>query len=348
MSKKKIIAIAICAVVIIGAAVAAVPIVRHFTATEEPTTQTTTQPSYEYPTYVPVNNNDVEEPSTEDANLATTIQQIAQITKNTANGNKKPSGGNKTPATTKKATQNNNSNNNNNSGNGGLVDQAIGPYGNAFLGYRKDTVNDYYYCDDKDCWQKNAGYNEIYDNLASGAAMLIDQVRIRFTYEHKDWMIQFWKGQYGWLLVGAEIGVYTAPEGTYKNDPGAVNHYNCADKEDWLKMQLDCYFSNTKDNKGKYVKIFTRPYDDYWWATGFVKGQLTKYNQPRTELKVKGRITLKTQEMADIFVEGLKACGFARATSATQLPDDTYYQNGKDVYVLWSTIYHDCFVGYTG
>ena len=79
MSKKKIIAIAISAVVIIGAAVAAVPIVRHFTATEEPTTQTTTQPSYEYPTYVPVNN--AEEPSTEDANLATTIQQIAQITK---------------------------------------------------------------------------------------------------------------------------------------------------------------------------------------------------------------------------------------------------------------------------
>ena len=127
MSKKKIIAIAICAVVIIGAAVAAVPIVRHFTATEEPTTQTTTQPSYEYPTYVPVNNNDVEEPSTEDANIATTIQQIAQITKNTANGNKMPSGGNKTPATTKKATQNNNNKNNSgNKGNGGLVDNAIG------------------------------------------------------------------------------------------------------------------------------------------------------------------------------------------------------------------------------
>lgn len=104
--------------------------------------------------------------------------------------------------------------------------------------------------------------------------MFIDQVRIRFTYDHKDWMIQFWKGQYGWLLVGAEIGVYTAPEGTYKNETGAVNHYNCADKEDWLKMQLDCYFSGTKENKGKYVKIFTRPYDDYWWATGFVKASL--------------------------------------------------------------------------
>ena len=340
MSKKKIIAIAISAVVIIGAAVAAVPIVRHFTAVEE----STTQPTYEYPTYVPVNN--AEEPSTEDANLATTIQQIAQITKNTASG-KKQSGGKKTPVTTQKANQNGNKNNGK-KGNGGLVDNAIGQDdSSAFLGYKKDVDNDYYYCDDKDCWQKNAGYNEVYDNMAPMAAMFIDQVRIRFTYDHKDWMIQFWKGQYGWLLVGAEIGVYTAPEGTYKSDHGAVNQYICADKEDWLKMQLDCYFSNTNSHKGEYVKIFTRPYDDYWWANGFVKGQLTKYNQPRTELNLKCRITLKTKEMADAFAEGLRVSGFNSAASVNQLEADTYYQDGQDVYVLWSTIYHDCFVGYT-
>ena len=148
MSKKKIIAIAISAVVIIGAAVAAVPIVRHFTAVEESTTQPTTQPTYEYPTYVPVNN--AEEPSTEDANLATTIQQISQITKNTASG-KKPSGGKKTPVTTQKANQNGNKNNGK-KGNGGLVDNAIGQDdSSAFLGYKKDVDNDYYYCDDKDC-----------------------------------------------------------------------------------------------------------------------------------------------------------------------------------------------------
>ena len=232
-------------------------------------------------------------------------------------------------------------------GEGGLVDQEIGPYSNAFLGYKKDVDNNYYYCDDKDCWQKNAGYNEVYDNMAPLAAMFIDQVRIRFTYDHKDWMIQFWKGQYGWLLVGAEIGVYTAPEGTYKSDHGAVNQYICADKEDWLKMQLDCYFSNTNSHKGEYVKIFTRPYDDYWWANGFVKGQLTKYNQPRTELNLKCRITLKTKEMADAFAEGLRVSGFNSAASVNQLEADTYYQDGQDVYVLWSTIYHDCFVGYT-
>lgn len=342
MSKTKIIALAISAVVIIGAAVAAVPIVRHFTVVEESTTQPTTQPEYEYPTYVPVNNDVTEEETTEDLSLSETIKQIADVTKSTVKSTTKKN--NKVTTTKKKTTTTTTKK----SGSlDTIVDDAIGgPY--QLLGYRKDTEKNYYYCDDKDCWQKNAGYNEIYDNLAGGAAMLIDQIRIRFTYENKDWMIQFWKGQYGWLLVGAEIGVYTAPAGTYKAESGSVNHYNCADQEDWLKMQLDCYFSNTKDNPGKYVKVFTRPYDSYWWATGFVKGQLTKYNQPRTEIKVKGRITLKTQEMADIFVEGLKACGFARATSATQLPDDTYYQNGKDVYVLWATIYHDCFVDYEG
>jgi hypothetical protein len=107
-------------------------------------------------------------------------------------------------------------------------------------------------------------------------------------------------------------------------------------------MQLDCYWS--KNNNGQYKKIFTREYGKYWWATGFVKGQLTKYTIPKTELKVKGRITFKSTEMANLFVYGLRDSGFVRAAGSTQLVDDSYYQNGADVWVLWSTIYHDCFV----
>ena len=223
-----------------------------------------------------------------------------------------------------------------------LVDNVIGEGGNQIAGYRYNSAGDFYYTDDKDCWQKNAGYNEVYDNMAPMAGMFIDQVRIHFNYGDKDWMIQFWKGQYGFLLVGAEIGVYTAPGGTYKGDTSGVNHYSCAGQEDWLNMQLDCYWS--KNNNGHYEKIFTREYGKYWWATGFVKGQLTKYTIPKTELKVKGRITFKSKEMADLFVYGLRDSGFVRAAASNQLVDDSYYQSGADVWVLWSTIYHDCFV----
>ena len=52
--------------------------------------------------------------------------------------------------------------------------------------------------------------------------------------------------------------------------------------------------------------------------------------------------------MANLFVYGLKESGFVRAIGADQLVDDSYYQKGADVWVLWSTIYHDCFVDKDG
>ncbi len=349
LSKQKILILAISAVVVIGGAVAAVAIFRNADkAKEDTTTSATVQQQYEYveETYyedLPVlvtdeNKSTVTDPS---GNALTTIKRVVQTTKKVANNKattKKPAAtaaANNNKATTKHSNDENK-----------LVDNAIGPGGTQFAGYRYDAEGDFYYTDDKDCWQKNAGYNEVYDNMAPMAGMYIDQIRIRFSYEGKDWMLQFWKGQYGFLLVGAEIGVYTAPLGTYKNENGAINHYDCADKADWLNMQLDCYWS--KDNNGHYKKIFTREYGKYWWATGFVKGQLTKYTIPKTELKVKGRITFKSTEMANLFVYGLKEAGFVRAIGSDQLVDDSYYQSGADVWLLWSTIYHDCFVDEDG
>ena len=52
--------------------------------------------------------------------------------------------------------------------------------------------------------------------------------------------------------------------------------------------------------------------------------------------------------MANLFVQGLRESGFGRAVSSSQLVDDSYYQKGADVWVLWSSAYHDCFVGYEG
>jgi hypothetical protein len=52
--------------------------------------------------------------------------------------------------------------------------------------------------------------------------------------------------------------------------------------------------------------------------------------------------------MADLFVQGMRASGFAHALGSSQLVDDTFYQNGADVWFLWLTKYHDCFVGYEG
>ena len=342
LSKQKILILAISAIVVIAGSVAAVVLIRNFSKEKEDTTTSATVPAYEYveETYyvdVPefVTNENHETVTDNSGNALTTIKKVVKTTKKVVSNNKATT--KKPAAATTKAPA--------------ATTQALTPLAkwlseNQVAGYRYEPEGDFFYTDDKECWQKNAGYNEFYDNYAPAAAMFIDQIRIRFTYENKDWMIQLWKGQYGWLFVGAETGVYTAPAGTYKGGTGDPNHYDCADKADWLYMQLDCYWS--QNNDGHYKKIFTRPYDKYWWATGFVWGRLTKYSKPRTELKAKNRITFKSEEMANLFVQGLKESGFVRAVGSDQLVDDSYYQSGKDVWLLWSSIQHDSFVGYTG
>ena len=203
--------------------------------------------------------------------------------------------------------------------------------------YSYNSEGNYYYVNDKVFWEKNASYNDVYDYMAPVAAMFIDQVRICFNYEGKDWMIQMWKGQYGFLLVGSEIGVFTAPENAgAEND---VSKYTCADKEDWLSIQHEAYWN--KELAGDYEKIFTREYGKYWWTNGYVKGQLTKYAGPKTELKTSSTITFKTEEMADLFVKGLDTAGFAKADSCENLADDTYFQNGADVYINWLTVHQN-------
>ena len=332
-SKQKILILAISAIVVIAGAVAAVVLIRNFTKKED-TTTTATVTQYQEPTYyvtVPefVTNENHETITDKAGQALTTIKKVVKTTKKAATTKKgaATTAKNGPVKTTKEMTPLQS-----------YLEQ------NQLAGYRYDATGDFYYTDDKDCWQKNCGYNEVYDNLAPAAAMNIDQIRVKFQYAGKEWMLQLWKGQYGFIFVGAETGVYTAPLGSFTGKPGDINHYSCASQEDWLYMQLDCYWS--ENNNGKYRKIFTREYDKYWWATGFVKGQLSKYTWPRTELKAKNRITFKSKEMADLFVLELRRIGFQRAVAANQLLDDTYFQNGADVYLLWTTIYHDAFSEY--
>ncbi len=372
MSKNKIIILAVCAVLVIGGAIAAVPLLRNRNVPVTPETQPSSIenldddnriPSYNNSDVIDLNETEstlapdgqdttVTQQTAADGSLITKITQIISTTSRVVNpaaptANNNSGRRNNTTTTAKKpATTKAGNNGRTTTTPGGFVQDKIGPDASqSFLGYRW-SPDGYYYCDDKDCWQKGVGYNEVYDKWAPVAAMYIDQIRIKFQYNNKNYMIQLWKGQYGWLLIGAEIGIYTCDLDAYQGNTGDINHFNCADKEDWLKMQLDCYYCNSRTGNGQYTRIFTRPYDTYWWATGFVKGQLNKYTAPRTELKTRNRITFKTEDQANLFIQGLKQAGFKRAGAADQLVDDSYFQSKNDVWVLWSTINHECFVGY--
>ena len=197
--------------------------------------------------------------------------------------------------------------------------------------YKYDPDGNYYYTDDKDCWQSNMGYTQVYDKLAPVAIMYYDTVRTTFEYEGKEWLIQIWKGQYGYAFVGGEVGVYTRKIG---NDSVP---YACADKEDWLKMEMAFVWDETHD--GNYQTIFTRDYDDYWWCTGFVVGFETGASRnDRSQFRLVHHITFKTAEMANLFCDAFEANGFRRVAKLNNDEVDTFVQVGKDVAFVWQNI----------
>ncbi len=178
------------------------------------------------------------------------------------------------------------------------------------FGYLYDPAGKYFYTSD-DPWQRNIGYNSIFDTAAPLSLINFDTVRLRFPYGDKDWMIQLWKGQYGLIFYGAEVGVYTKPKDR------ALMHYDCASDDEMLKMSM--VFNEYR--RGEWQQRFTRPYGYYWWCTGFLPGnKLGNFSV----LKLDMRITAKDYEM----LRGIKA--------ALEENNISYSNSGLDVYFTFS------------
>ena len=199
--------------------------------------------------------------------------------------------------------------------------------------YKYNPDGNFYYTDDKECWQKNFGFNEVYDKFAPITMMYYDTVRTTFDYGGKEWLIQIWKGQYGMAFVGGEVGVYTRPTGSIGS------HFVCADKEDWLYMETA--FMWDEYETGEYRAIFNRKYDKYWWATGFVVGFPNgSLRQTLKEFRLVTHITFKDAEMADAFCEAFEKNGFTRVSKLNNNSPDTFVQVGADVAFVWQNINH--------
>lgn len=188
--------------------------------------------------------------------------------------------------------------------NGAIFDDGLG-------GYQYDPDGNFYYTS-SDPWQRYGGYNELYDLGAPFVGIFMDTMRLRFEYGGKDWMIQFWKGQYGYLFVGHEIGVYTKPKDR------DVDHYDAASNEEALFMSMTGY------RKGE--EIYSREYGKYWWCTGFVPGRLDSMTD-RSELSLSCRITAKDYAMLLAICGALKENGYELGENFTT--------QGLDVYITW-------------
>ena len=134
------------------------------------------------------------------------------------------------------------------------------------------------------------------------------------------------------IFYGGEVGVYNrahSEEGI--ND---WTFYGCAKEGDWLAMDMTLYHRNLD---GEYVREFTREYDKYWWCTGFKNGHL-RVEEPADELRLAGRITFKSKEMAQIVYDGLRECGFKEGKKPDHAAIDTVYLDGKDIHYSWQNI----------
>lgn len=204
--------------------------------------------------------------------------------------------------------------------------------GNQIVSYQYSYVDDYYYTNDKECWQDTFGYARIYDLVAPYVALEYDYTRVFFNYEDRDFMIQLWKGQYGYVFYGAEIGIYSKDPSD--KEPGMLTFYGKAEEEYWPTMEMTLYHENLN---GEWEREFTREYDKYWWCTGFKPGHLRQV-EPADELRMVAKITFKDAKMAKQFALGLKECGLTRAKNSTSLENDNYYRVKDTVYVRWQNI----------
>lgn len=200
------------------------------------------------------------------------------------------------------------------------------------LSYQYSYIDDYYYTNDKEAWQYNFGFGKIYDFVSPYILLEYDYIRIFFTYEDKDWMLQMWKGQYGLIFYGGEIGIYNK-----EHSEDGINEwtmFNCPAEEDWLNMEMTLWHEQLD---GTWKREFSREYGKYWWCTGFKNGHV-RQEEPADELRLTGRITFKDAEMTKLVADGFAECGLVKASSKGNIATDGYYVDGNDIYFSWQNI----------
>ncbi len=217
----------------------------------------------------------------------------------------------------------------------------------------KYSMTDKVFYTAEDAWQRNFGFEETYDNFAGAGAISYDTIRVKFNYQGNEWMIQFWKGQYGLVLIGAEVGLYNR-----KENATASSYYDCVTDEEKLNMSMKVYRQNA-DNQNKYDLLFKRSPSKTWWLTGFTPGTLSAGSYVVSEdatkkLMVQVTFNFDTPEQAQAFIGGLEntttihhnspkrtrsvkftqvsAAEFETSTKTSKYALD---ENGKTVYVSW-------------
>ncbi|GEM_PF-838265 len=195
--------------------------------------------------------------------------------------------------------------------------------GSGLLGFSYDAKDGAFYASTY-AWQRTFGYTYLYDVAAPLIVCCFDTSRIFFDYNGMEWMVQLWKGQYGLVLNGCEIGLYYRDfDDDELVDANGRKFYKCADDEMLMQMELTMYKNDTL--------FFHRSKQYSWWLTGFKPGVLdsTGYTAESTQvLKVSATIYFMEEAMMDAFIGGLEKCTEIEH-NASKHKRPIKYENGK-------------------
>ena len=163
--------------------------------------------------------------------------------------------------------------------------------GFSAAGFSYHAEKDIFYST-KNAWQKNFGYTRYYDVFAPIFRMIIDTESIKFYYNEKNWLITFWKGQYG-IVTGAEIGVYCTTQ--KKIDKNTI--YLPVNELEMLDMSLILY---------KKGKVITKAKAKHWWLAVF---KLAMFSNPK-DLSMDINIHFPDKKMIEPFLESFQKLGY--------------------------------------
>lgn len=159
-------------------------------------------------------------------------------------------------------------------------------------------------------WQRNYGFAVAYD-LFSASSPLFNYVTRRFHFEYagKEWMLQIWKGNYGMITNGAEVGVYNREKGSIGT------FYRSASDDELLPMSFTLSHGEEQ--------ILSKGPITHWWLSAF-KMSGTLY-VPHS-LTLSFSLTLPDAEMLSALTAAIEKESFG---------DVTYTVDGLTLNCVW-------------
>ena len=164
-----------------------------------------------------------------------------------------------------------------------LNDSGYGTNGLLGLGYEYEAGQQLMRTNAIDSFHRRLGYNIFYDMFSFLLGHILDTLRFPFEYDGKDYQVQIWRGIYGWLSNGGEIGIYEKPA-------GRPVFWDCSDTE--LDISMKIY-------KGGEL-LFDYGTQRTWWLGGFRLNALFNLAAPK-QLGMAGSIAFEDPAMLAAF-----------------------------------------------